>query len=129
MSQLDFIANNVDVDIDSDSVKPDGFEFESHSSKTDIKYLVTIEARSWGIKSLCYITPSQEITMSVDLLKTGEEDYEDYTFKVTLTEVETDGPEDLNGDLAANNLTIKFEQIERLDDRTFKAKATATISF
>jgi hypothetical protein len=127
MQQLEF-NTDVDVEIDFDSHKPEGYDYESRDTSTTFKYLVLIEIRSYGIKSLCTILPEQEITIEIELLAKDSEDSERCAFKVKLAQIDVERSDNYNLDQSPTTLTLTLENIKRNDDRSFEATATGTLS-
>lgn len=128
--ELNF-KTDVDIEIDYDSVKPQGHEYEDRSSSADgVQYNVAITTRSWGISNISYYMIRQEISCYVTLQPNDSDDSESYLFKIKIEDCETEGPEDIIGrDLTASSLSLTLTEVNRIDDHTFEAKAKATLSF
>lgn len=119
----------VDVEIDYDSVSIPDFDYESRDSSAEVKYNVAIETKSWGISGISYYGIKQEITCHINLMNKKTEEDDSFLFKIDLTDIETEGPEDFSGDICASNLAITLTEVVKIDDYTFKAKGTAVLSF
>lgn len=129
MGEFDFNAE-VDVEIDYDSQVPEGFEYESRNSNAKIKYRLNLEMREWGVKNFIFTMPTQELSLSIDLMSQESEDYESFTFNLKLEDMDIESPEDLgSGDIAPSTLTLTISDLVKIDDSTYEAKATGTLSF
>lgn len=119
----------VEVDVDYDSVKPAGYEYESRSSSATVDYKVGIEVREWGIKSISYYGITQEISCYINLLEESTEETDSFLCKIQISEISTEGPEDaLNRDLGGESLNLTITEITKSGEG-FVAKATAVLNF
>lgn len=121
--------NQVNVEIDYNSVKPQGFDYESRYTKVKIKYNIDIEYRSWGIKGISILAPDQKIHIELELLPEDQEDSQSYTFEVDLSDikVEADRQFHLYDDIYPQDIQIKIIEIKAKDKHSFTAKATAVL--
>jgi len=125
---LDFSVE-VDIEIDSDSKKPKGFSYESYGSKASLNYQLVIETRSWGIKSFCFLVPTQEILFSVELEAEGKDEPSSYNFKVKIDNIEMEDPSNHADKFKPYALCLILDNIIKLDDNTFGATATGELTF
>lgn len=79
---------DIEIDIDSRSIRPVGYGYESSISKAKLRYEIHIEFRSWGIKQISFLVPEQVIEFPVELIKDGAENPEEFLFRVTLKQCE-----------------------------------------
>ena len=129
MSETRFRSNLIEVDIDYGSEKPVGFEYESHSSKTKVEYLVSMDIRDWGIKDISFHANSQEVKFDVELMGSDEE-IETYDFTVKLEDISVDTDEVTVGCvIEPQNISIKLTNIVKTGPTSFTAVGNATISF
>ena len=129
MSETRFRSNLIEVDIDYGSEKPVGFEYESHSSKTKVEYLVSMDIRDWGIKDISFHANSQEVKFDVELMGSDEE-IETYDFTVKLEDISVDTDEVTVGCvIEPQNISIKLNNIVKTGPTSFTAVGEATISF
>lgn len=127
---IENFKTNVEIEIEYDSVKPEGLDYESRTSHGRVNYQFILELREWGIKTLSFLVPSQEISLDLELLKDEDEDYEEYSFKVKLTEIDVEGPEEVGaGDICPHTLNLTLTEIVKTGERSFEAKATGTLHF
>lgn len=123
---------NVETEIDYDSKKPEGYEYESRYMRTDIKYHFDLELREWGIKNFSFYVPDQEIELEIELQPQNSEDFETsyVTFKLNLHDIETELPENFSrGDIYPQSLTLEIEEITKVKEGVFQGKATGSLSF
>lgn len=129
MSETKFRSNLIEVDIDYGSEKPAGFEYESHSSKTKVEYLVSMDIRDWGIKDISFYANSQEVKFDLELVGIDEE-IETYDFTVKLEDISVDTDEVTIGSIMApQDMSIKLTNIVKTGPTSFMAVGEATISF
>jgi hypothetical protein len=130
MENSDFITS-VDVEIDYNSVKPTGFDYESRSAKTRIRYRMDIDLRSWGIHGISASLPEQKVEFSLDMLPENAEDYQEASMEVQIveTEVETDNKFSLHSDILPKELQLKIIEIKAVNETTFVAKAKGVLVF
>jgi hypothetical protein len=133
MENSDFVTS-VDVEVDYASVKPQGFSYESHSSKTRIRYRMDIDFRSWGIHGISASLPEQKVDITLDMLPDGQEDYQDCSVEVQIveSEVEAERAFALNADICPQELQLTITEIKAVSDKSyvsFVAKAKAKLVF
>lgn len=130
MESLKF-TTDVEVDIDYDSEEIPGYEYESRSSRTRIKYEAYIELREWGIKNIGFMASAQEIVFDGELLSKddkGDIDPEEVTFKIKIEEIDTDTSEmDLgSGDISATEITLTLKDLVK-ENEVVRGTARATL--
>jgi hypothetical protein len=120
----------VDVEVDYNSEKPEGFDYEFCRAKTNINYDVSIECRAWGIKNIVFMMLDQEISCNLELVKSDEEDPEEFPFKIKLKEmeIETDNVNLASGDIYPSSVSIQLSNI-RKEDGSFVADGTGVLVF
>lgn len=129
MSETKFLSNLIEVDIDYGSEKPAGLEYESHSSKTKVEYLVSMDIRDWGIKDISFYANSQEVKFDVEFMDSDEE-IETYDFTVKLEDISVDTDELTIGSvMAPQDISIKLTNIVKTGPTSFTAVGNATITF
>lgn len=119
----------VDMEIDYDSIKPQGLNYESRSTNINIEYHFILELRSWGIKSFSFILPTQEISFDLEMVDEATGDYEDYSFKLKI-EGEIETPENFSaGDICPQSLSLEITELQKTGDTSFEGKGKAVLSF
>ena len=132
MEQL--FTTKIEIDIDYSSVAPSGFEYESRRATAVIKYGVTLELRDWGIKGIHFFVPDQEIQITLELLKNGEEDTETFDCKVLLKDCVIEGSSiRINSDIAPSSLVLEFKTLSMAPAGkttfSFMAEANGSLQF
>ena len=86
--EIDFTLKNIEIDVDYDSEKPPGFDYESRiSSAPNLKYCSVIEVREWGIKDIASIVPDQSIEAQLELTdKNGNMFHEKFVIRLSSVE-------------------------------------------
>lgn len=124
---METFITNVSVDISYSSVKPQGFDYESHSSKTRVKYQMDMELREWGIKDLSFSAPRQTLAMDIELLAKDQEDSEEFSMEIDLETINVEGPDSLKG-LCPGEIEIEIKSITKVGN-IFKATGVGTLKF
>ena len=122
-----YTAQNVPVEINYDSVKIPGFNYMDYGLSTNVQYNVTVDARNWGIKDISFYAISQEVTFYMNLESQETGDDEEFQFTVKLTDIETQGPDRLDG-MAATLLELEFTEVHK-DGAGYQAVAKGTLVF
>lgn len=116
------------AEITYDSVKPEGYEYESRTGQTSIKYNASLITRDWGF-CVSLMAPEQTIEMEVDFLPDNSEDYENIAIEIKLSEVEVDMEDrKLFGDICPKDLEITLTSIKMVGNK-FQATGTAKLIF
>jgi hypothetical protein len=120
----------VEVEIDYDSEKPKGFDYNSRSSHAMIAYAVNICLRDWGIKGISFLMKDQVIQCSIELIdeSSAEGDWDSYNFEITLKNNEVEVPSiSLNSDIFPDQLSVCLENIQKVSRTEFTAEAKMSI--
>lgn len=129
MSENKF-KTKVNIEVDYSSEKPEGFEYESRSSKAFIEYFISLDMREWGIKEISAYASKQDIEISLDLLDEKNEDPEEYTFKIEIEEIDVDTDDlSLNSGIYPKELNIELKEIKKIGPNLFTASAIGTLVF
>lgn len=124
-------VTNVQVEIDYASVKPVGYNYESHNTKVRIHYTIDVEYKSWGINGISPYLPEQKLDLNLELLADDQEDYQDCSVEVQIIEskIESDDSFNLNSAICPKELQLTITEIKAVKDGNFVAKAKATLVF
>lgn len=110
----EFFTVKVDVEIDPGSANPLGFDFESHSTKTTLRYGIDMELREWGIKGFHFFVPEQDLNFLIEVL---DRDSNTHSFecRVKLKECSVDLDRiNPNSDLSPEVLNLKLKNMRTL---------------
>lgn len=121
----------VDVDIDYDSVKPEFFDYESRYFRAKISYGIDVEYKSWGISSIRFDMPDQELDVEIEVIMFDKEDPEYVSLKLKLKDIKIEAAKRMSpqADICPNELSVKILSIVKISDNSYCAEATGTLIF
>lgn len=125
-------TTNVEVEVNYNSVKPAGYEYESRSFFTDVSWDFTLYANAQGISSMSISAKDQELSITIELLKDGEEDPQEVTIKVKIKNIEIEDQREersFSSSITPHTLDIEITEIRKINESNFEAIADASLVF
>ena len=121
--------SQVEYSIDYDSVKIEGYDYESRYGKVDVKYNVEIELRDWGVKSIMLSAPSQILNLELELQSlSDDEDIVYKSFKINLTDIKIENPE-IFGQINPQEINLTLKNLRKINEEHFEVDASAVLVF
>lgn len=123
-------SSEVETRLDYDSKAPGNYKYESHYSKTVIKYTFAFNENSWGISNVSLFVQNQPVSLKVELQDPESGEGKEVSLELILNGIRVNAEEvKLSRELCPRVLNLKIKEIREIKPGLYEGQAEGELEF